>query len=106
MSFELRFEPQALKEWRALDSSVREPLKKKLAKRLANPHVANERLHHRLSDCYKIKNDKTGHRLVYQVLDDKVVVLVLAIGRRERLDAYLKAAERVGADTKTNNIAK
>ena len=97
MSFELRFEPDALKEWQALDKSVREPLKKKLAKRLEAPHVANERLHHRLSSCYKIKNDKTGHRLIYRVIDEQVVVLVLAVGKRERLEAYLKAAQRNSA---------
>ncbi|MEN9962860.1 MAG: hypothetical protein RIS66_1273 [Actinomycetota bacterium] len=97
MSFELRFEPDALNEWRALDKSVREPLKKKLAKRLEQPHVPNERLHNRLSNCYKLKNDKTGHRLVYRVIDEQVVVLVLAVGKRERLEAYLKAAERNSA---------
>ena len=98
MSFELRFEPEALKEWHALDKSVREPLKKKLARRLEQPHVLNERLHHRLSNCYKIKNDKTGHRLVYRVIDEQVVVLVLAVGKRERLETYLKAAQRNAAE--------
>ena len=98
MSFELRFEPDALKEWQALDKSVREPLKKKLAKRLEQPHVLNERLHNRLSNCYKIKNHKTGHRLVYRVMDKQVVVLVLAIGKRARLEAYLKAAQRNAAE--------
>ncbi len=98
MSFELRFEPDALKEWQALDKSVREPLKKKLAKRLEQPHVVNERLHHQLSNCYKIKNDKTGHRLVYRVIDEHVVVLVLAVGKRERLEAYLKASQRNAAE--------
>ena len=97
MHFELRFEPDALKEWQALDKSVREPLKKKLAKRLQEPHVPNERLHHRLSNCYKVKNDKTGHRLIYRVIDEQVVVLVLAVGKRERLEAYLKAAQRNSA---------
>jgi mRNA interferase RelE/StbE len=95
MTFELRFEPEALKEWQSLDKSVREPLKKKLAKRLKEPHVPNERLHHRLSHCYKIKNSKTGHRLVYRVFDAQVVVLVLAVGKRARLDAYLKATQRL-----------
>jgi mRNA interferase RelE/StbE len=45
--------------------------------------------------CYKIKHNKTGHRLIYQVIDDEVVVLVLAIDKRENLDAYLSAASRI-----------
>jgi mRNA interferase RelE/StbE len=66
-------------------------------KRLTEPHVPNDRLHHPLSDCYKIKNSKTGHRLVYRVIDAQVVVLVLAVGKRERMEAYLKAAQRNSA---------
>ena len=36
MTFKLRFHVLALKEWRALDSSIREPFKKKLAERLTD----------------------------------------------------------------------
>jgi len=70
-----------------------------LIERLEQPHVPNERLHHRLSNCYKIKNDKTGHRLVYRVIDEHLVLLVLAIGKRERLEAYLREAQRNPAES-------
>lgn len=95
MTFILKFEEEALAEWKKLDKSVSEPLKKKLAKRLQNPRVENERLTGQLKDCYKIKNNKTGHRLVYRVIDAEVVVLVLAVGKREDLAAYLAAASRL-----------
>lgn len=96
MSFTLKFEKQALVEWNALDNSVRQHLKKKLQKRLEHPHVENEKLHGSLLGCYKIKNNKTGHRLVYQVFDDELIVLVLSVDKREDLAAYLSAAARVG----------
>jgi mRNA interferase RelE/StbE len=95
VTFTLKFEEEARAEWDKLDKSVREPLKKKLEKRLEHPHVENERLAGRLKHCYKIKHNKTGHRLIYQVIDDEVVVLVLAIDKRENLDAYLSAASRI-----------
>jgi mRNA interferase RelE/StbE len=95
VAYALEFHPAALKEWESLDNSVRVPLKKKLEKRLENPHVASARLHGDLHNCYKIKNDKTGHRLVYQVIDERVVVFVLAIDKREDLAAYLLAQGRV-----------
>ena len=94
MAFELKFAREALDEWNRLDKSVREPLKKKLAKRLENPHVPNDRLFGNLAGCYKIKNNKTGHRLIYQVIDDQLVVVVLAVDKRSELKAYSSAAER------------
>ncbi len=95
MAYELEFHSAAFKEWQNLDNSVRSLLKKKLEKRLKNPHVPSARLHGELQDCYKIKNDKTGHRLVYQVFDDKIMVFVLSVDKREDLAAYLLAIRRI-----------
>lgn len=95
MAYELEFHPAALKEWQSLDSSVRIFLKKKLEKRLQNPRINSARLHGDLQHCYKIKNDKTGHRLVYQVIDDRVIVFVLSVDKREDLMAYMLAAGRI-----------
>ena len=39
MTYKLRFHKLALAEWRKLDSTVREPFKKKLAQRLEYPRV-------------------------------------------------------------------
>lgn len=94
MPYAIEFHPDAWVEWNSLDNSVRASLKKKLAKRLEEPHVPASRLHGDLANCYKVKHDKTGHRLVYEVIDDRVVVYVLAVGERARLDAYLKASRR------------
>ena len=52
-------------------------------------------LHGDLQGCYKIKLRKQGYRLVYLVEDDVLVVLVLAIDRREDLAAYHAALDRL-----------
>jgi len=93
MPYELSFHPAALKEWQDLDSSIRSQFKKKLAERLECPRVPSAQLHGH-PDRYKIKLRSVGYRLVYQVLDQQVLVLVLAIGKRERSAVYLKARER------------
>jgi mRNA interferase RelE/StbE len=95
VAYELEFHPAALKEWQSLDNSVRLLLKKKLEMRLKNPHVDSARLHGDLQQCYKIKNDKTGHRLVYQVINNRVMVFVLSVDKREDLMAYMLAAGRI-----------
>lgn len=73
---------------------MRQQLKKKLAEILVNPRIEANRLH-ALPDCYKIKLRSSGYRLVYQVLDHEVVVLVIAIDRRENQRAYRKAGDRL-----------
>lgn len=62
--YRLKFLPEALEEWRALDGSIRTPLKKLLEKRLAQPHVPGGALHGELAGCYKIKLRKQGVRLI------------------------------------------
>ena len=94
-SYELRFLPAALAEWHKLDNSVRQPLTKRLKTRLLNPRVENERLSGDLSSCYKLKDNKSGNRLVYVVLDEEQAVIVIAIGKREGLAAYDSARDRI-----------
>ena len=93
MSYELAFLPVALTEWRKLDGSVREIFKKKLAERLAQPHVPAAKLHGQ-KDRYKIKLRDAGYRLVYEVQDQVLTVLVVAVGKRERDAVYRAAAKR------------
>ncbi|KJO24748.1 type II toxin-antitoxin system RelE family toxin, partial [Enterobacter roggenkampii] len=50
---------------------------------------------HYLHDCYKIKLRSSGYRLVYQVIDEKVVVFVISVGKRERSEVYSEAVKRI-----------
>lgn len=94
MIYELEFLPSALKEWKKLSGNIRFDFQKKLRERLRNPRVPSAKLSG-LPDCYKIKLKAAGYRLVYRVIDDKVIVQVVAIGRRERNEVYRSAAKRV-----------
>ncbi len=93
--YALLFMPEALEEWHRLDGSVRANLKKLLARRLENPHVPGGALHGPLAGCYKIKLRQQGIRLVYFVEDDRLVVMVVAVDKREGGVAYASAAVRV-----------
>ena len=93
--YRLHFEAQAWKEWKQLDGAPKKALREALIKRLDNPHVPASALRGELAGCYKIKLQKAGYRLIYEVLDDVVVVLVLAIDKRADSAAYLAAATRV-----------
>jgi mRNA interferase RelE/StbE len=93
MTYELRFEKNALKEWQKLDWSVKDQFLTVLERRLQNPRVPSARLRE-VQDCYKIKLKALGYRLVYQVIDAEVVVLVLAVGKREGDLVYRKLKAR------------
>jgi len=93
--YRLKFLPEAIEEWNALDGSVKEVLRKALKKRLQQPHTPGAQLHGDLRNCYKIKLRKQGYRLVYSVEDDALVVLVLAVDKREDMAAYRSAVERL-----------
>ena len=85
----------ALEEWKHLDGSARQNLKKLLEKRLETPRVPGAELHGELADCYKIKLRKQGYRLVYQVRDAALVVLVIAVDRRDKDRVYEVALARI-----------
>ncbi|PCH96272.1 MAG: type II toxin-antitoxin system mRNA interferase toxin, RelE/StbE family [Rhodobacteraceae bacterium] len=93
MTYRLEFLPSAQKEWRKLGATVQTQLKKKLAERLENPHVTASRLSGD-KQRYKIKLRQAGYRLVYEVRDTEIVVVVIAVGKRTRGIVYGKAAER------------
>jgi len=92
--YALHFDPRAKREWDALDGSIKARFKKVLARRLEEPHVLSARLTADLQDCYKIKLRDAGYRLVYRVDDGKILILIVAIGRRDREAIYQDAARR------------
>jgi mRNA interferase RelE/StbE len=92
VTYELAFLDDALKEWHRLDNAIRAQFKKKLVERLENPKNPSARLHGS-KERYKIKLRNAGYRLVYEVKDAQLLVLVVAVGKRER-NAVYKLADR------------
>lgn len=92
MTYELGFVEDALKEWRKLDNVIRTQFKKKLAERLESPRIPSAKLSGH-PDRYKIKLRSIGYRLVYEVRDSQLIVVVVAVGKRED-NAIYRAAEK------------
>jgi len=93
MPFELAFHPEALREWQQLSAGIREQFKNKLAERLIEPRIPASKLRGS-SNRYKIKLRAAGFRLVYEVRDHEVLVLVVAVGKREHNAVYRQADQR------------
>lgn len=95
MTYELGFIPVAEKEWNKLPSTVKILFKKQLEKRLQQPKVVKDKLRGELKDCYKIKLRQQGYRLVYQVVDHKLLIVVIAVGKRSKNVVYSTAKSRM-----------
>ena len=93
MTYELGFVEDALKEWSKLDATVRAQFKSRLAERLVNPRILSAQLIGQ-KDRYKIKLRSVGYRLVYEVRDENLIIVVVAIGKRNRNEVYKAAAKR------------
>lgn len=90
MSCKLKFLPTALKEWKKLDNSIQTQFKKKLKERLKSPHVPGSKLSG-FENHYKIKLRVSGFRLVYEVIEKEIFILVIAVGKRDKNLVYKKA---------------
>lgn len=93
MTYNLTFLESAQREWKKLNSDIREQFKVKLAQRLATPRVNKDKLSG-MKDCYKIKLRTVGYRLVYKVIDARLVVQVIAVGPRNKNYIYKVAQDR------------
>lgn len=93
MNYNLEFKPKALKEWKKLNSTIKEQFKKKLIERLENPKIPKDKLSG-FENVYKIKLRSVGYRLAYEVKEEQIVVLVLTVGKRENNQVYNNLASR------------
>ncbi len=93
MTYKVKFLPSAMKEWKKLAPPIQKQFKKKLIERAETPHNPASRLQG-FQNVYKIKLRSAGYRLVYEVNDDEIVIIVIAVGKRERGLVYAKAEER------------
>lgn len=82
MTYELEFADAALKKFDKLNPQIAEQFIKKLEAILDFPKIPKNKLRGS-SDLYKLKLKSAGYRLVYQVIDDRVLVLVLDVDRRD-----------------------
>ena len=48
-----------------------------------------------MKNSYKIKLRNSGYRLVYQEIDECVLVVVVAVGKREKNAVYKSAIKRI-----------
>jgi mRNA interferase RelE/StbE len=88
----------AAEGFRRLDGSQKEPVAKQL-KKLATSPFLGEHLGNKagidLTGYYKLYAAKKTVRIVYRILEQEVIVDVVAIGKRQDLAVYQTALKRI-----------
>jgi mRNA interferase RelE/StbE len=96
MSYSIEVLPSARREWKKLDRDIKRQAVRKLEQLRGNPRIPSARLFD-LPNCYKIKLRGKGYRIVYQVVDDRLVIVIVAAAKRDdgKDDVYSTAARRL-----------
>jgi len=89
---------QATQDFRLLDGSVKEQVARQLRK-LETAPLLGEHLGNRggfdLTGYYKLYAARKAIRIVYRIVEDEVIVEVVAIGKREDFEVYREAFKRI-----------
>ena len=97
MDYEIKFHPAALKEFCELDGSVKKLVKKQLDKLKTAPFLGEElgnKNGYDLTGYRKMYACKKQVRIVYSVIENVLLVNIIAIGKREDMEVYKTAADR------------
>lgn len=88
----------ALQEFCSLDGSVKKLVKKQLDKSKTSPLLGEElgnKNGYDLTGYRKMYACKKQIRIVYSVVENVLLVNIIAIGKREEMEVYKTASERV-----------
>jgi len=96
--YDFKFHAEAEKELGKLNKSVQVLFTKTLKKILKSPELGidlGNKNNLDLSGCKKMYFDNKRYRIVYKIIDDEVMIYLIAIGKRDKMDVYRNASERV-----------
>lgn len=93
MAYKIKFEKRAFEDFSKLDGSVKKQIQKYINKleTREDPKTLGEQLQENLSAYWKFRVG--DYRLVAEIKDDVLIVLMLAIGHRRNI--YKSASKRL-----------
>jgi len=95
--YDFKFHPEAKEELKKLNNSIQILFTKKLKQILTTPELGiklGNKNNLKLTGFKKVYFNNKRHRIVYKIIKDKVMIYIIAIGKREEMDVYKKAHDR------------
>jgi mRNA interferase RelE/StbE len=98
MTFKIIIHPEAAKEIAALDHGVKLLVFKQIRKISQMPGLGAQlgnKMGMDLTGFRKVYVDKKRIRIIYQMVEERMLVQIIAVGKREGMQVYQKAAKRI-----------
>lgn len=98
MAYRVEFLPEAAREFEALDGSLKTLAARQIDKLAERPELGEplgNRMGIDLTGYRKTYFGKKAYRIVYEIQRNKLVVLIIGIGKRERAEIYREVARRL-----------
>ena len=98
MKYEIRLKEEADKELDKLSNRERILVFKQFKKISVSPELGKllgNKAGYDLTACRKMYADKKRIRIVYTILNDQVLIEIIAIGKRDEMEVYKDAASRL-----------
>ena len=96
--YTVTFHEDVKKDLKALGHSTTAFVLKKLQKISQNPLLGDElgnKANNNLAGFRKVYVENKRVRIVYKIIDDKIEVFVVAVGKRDDMEVYKKAQDRI-----------
>ena len=96
--YSIVFHEDVDKDFKELGHSTSTLVFKKLKKVAQNPIIGAElgnKANNNLAGFRKVYVDNKRIRIVYRIIEDKVEVFVIVVGKRDDMEVYKKAAARI-----------
>lgn len=96
--YTIKFHEDVKKDLKVLGHSTTTLVLKKLQKISLDPLVGNElgnKTNNNLAGFRKVYVENKRVRIVYKIIDDKIEVFVVAVGKRDDMEVYKKAQNRI-----------
>jgi len=96
--YTIRFHEDVKKDLKILGHSTAALVLKKLQKIAQDPLIGNElgnKANSNLAGFKKVYVENKKVRIVYKIIDDKIGIFVVAVGKRDSMEVYKKAQDRI-----------
>jgi len=96
--YKIIFHPEAQKELLSLDGSVKIAVLKQIKKLEQFPQLGEllgNKHGYDLTNYRKLYAQKKSIRIIYSIIEEQIIVKIIAIGRREDFEVYKDANDRI-----------
>ena len=101
MNYKIIIHPEAAQDIKALDHAVQLLVFKQFKKISQTPFIGvqlGNKMGMDLSGYRKIYVDKKRIRIVYKIFEERILIQIIAVGKREGMNVYQKASKRTQTD--------